>query len=164
MAQIRIGEFHPINRAGGADANMTEPITKTPWSDNKDLVIFWLLVFFPVGLWALWTGNCFEKNRKIQITIAVAAILLVGSLGINTFLYFFIAWPAALFLLWRNQGEKKTWFYVAVGVFVVLGLLNLGNGGSGNYSGGGSCAAVMTEGNCTYYRDDNCNVIARECS
>lgn len=149
---------------GMADTIMTEAIKETSWRENKDLVVFWLLVFFPVGLWALWTGNCFEKNRKIQISIAVAALLLVGSLGLNTFLYFFIAWPIALYLLWRNQGENKKWFYVAVGAFVVLGLVNLSNGGGGNYSGGGSCAAVMTEGNCTYYRDDNCNVIARECS
>ena len=143
---------------------MTDSTSGTSWRENRDLVIFWLLVFFPVGLWALWTGNCFEKNRKIQITVAVAALLLVGSLGLNTFLYFFIAWPAALYLLWRNQGDNKRWFYIAVGAFVVLGLVNLGNGGGGDYSGGGSCAAVMTEGNCTYYRDDNCNVIARECS
>lgn len=143
---------------------MTESTSETSWRNNRDLVVFWLLVFFPVGLWALWTGNCFEKNRKIQITVAVVALLVIGSLGVNTFLYFFIAWPIALYLLWRNQGESKKWFYIAVGAFIVLGVVNLSNGGGGGSGDGGSCAAVTTQGNCTYYRDDNCNVIARQCS
>lgn len=132
--------------------------------DNRDLVVFWLLVFFPVGLWLLWTGSIFEQKHKIMITVGIVVALLIGTSGLNTFLYLLVAWPIALYLLWRNKEIARKWLYIAGGVFAVLALIELGGGGSALNSGGGSCAAVMTQGNCTYYRDDNCNVVARQCS
>jgi len=132
--------------------------------DNRDLVVFWLLVFFPVGLWLLWTGSIFEQKHKIMITVGIVVALLIGTSGLNTFLYLLVAWPIAFYLLWRNKEIARKWLYIAGGVFAVLALIELGGGGGALNSGGGSCAAVMTQGNCTYYRDDNCNVVARQCS
>lgn len=132
--------------------------------DNRDLVVFWLLVFFPFGLWLLWTGSIFEQKHKIMISVGIVVALLIGTSGVNTLLYLFVAWPLALYLLWRNKQITRKWVYIAGGVFAVLALLELGGGGGALNGDGGSCAAVMTQGNCTYYRDDNCNVVARQCS
>lgn len=137
---------------------------KAHWFGDKTLSVFWLLVFFPVGLWIVWRSNLYEHRMRVIISSIVAVVLLVGAASAMSGIYFLIAWPIALYLLWRHPDVEKKWFYTAAGVFVALFLIEVSSGSStGGYSSGGSCAAVMTQGNCTYYRDDNCQVIAREC-
>jgi hypothetical protein len=42
------------------------------WYDNTWLVILICIVFFPVGLYALWKNQSISKGWKIGITIVIA--------------------------------------------------------------------------------------------
>ena len=50
---------------------------ESKWYDKKALVIILLVIFFPVGLYALWKSNRFSKMSKGIITAVVIAILLI---------------------------------------------------------------------------------------
>jgi len=71
------------------------------WYASKILVIAWVLVFFPVGLYGVWKSDDFIRNVKFGVT--VACIMGFFSLGINFSnpLYLFVLFPIALVLLWR---------------------------------------------------------------
>lgn len=144
--------------------------TGEDWKDNRTFVIAWLLVFFPVGLYGLWKGNCFDSNWKVGLTVLVVVVFLVMGMRLVHPAYVFLFYPAALFVLWQDKGVKRATFYKFAGGWAVVFVLFVMNGLAGPasyqdlYEEGGSCAAVMTQNNCTYYRDSDCNVIARECS
>ncbi|QDG77572.1 hypothetical protein [Labrenzia sp. PHM005] len=141
------------------------------WTGNKPLVIAWLLIFFPVGFYGLWKGDVFERNWKIGITVLV--LIAFFPLGVRFVhpAYVLLAYPVGLYLLWQAPSVRRATFYKFAAawcaVFVLFAVNNLA-GPSGGFEDfgeeGGSCAAVMTQNNCTYYRDSDCNVIARECS
>jgi len=138
------------------------------WYDSKTLVIAWVLVFFPVGLYGVWKSDDFIRNVKFGIS--VACVIGFFSLNINFShpLYAFVMFPAALYLLWRAPDITKKLtirFALAYPIVLLLALYQLGNTPVGGVGGsGGSCSAVITEGNCTYFRDDNCNVVGQSCS
>jgi len=48
---------------------------KTGW------VVFWLILFFPVGLILTWTKTAWSKQTKWIVTGAVGVLLLFGSIG-----------------------------------------------------------------------------------
>ena len=50
------------------------------WYDNKALVIVLLIVFFPVGLYALWKNQHFSKNAKLVGTLIILLLCLVGAI------------------------------------------------------------------------------------
>ena len=142
--------------------------SKSNWYDSKTLVIAWVLVFFPVGLYGVWKSDDFIRNVKFGVS--VACVIGFFGLGINFVhpLYVFVMYPTALFLLWRApEISKKLTVRFAIGfpIILILALFAAGNGQTSVEGGtGGSCSAVITQGNCTYYRDDNCNVIGSSCS
>lgn len=140
---------------------------KSNWFDNKTLVIAWILTFFPVGIYGLWKNQEFIRNVKFGVTVAVAMAFVLG-INFTHPLYVFVAFPAGIYLLWKHRGELSgLWkrFAFAYPVVLVLALLQAANTPAGGGSIlGGSCSAVITEGNCTYYRDDECNVISKSCS
>ena len=146
---------------------MNTPDNPVSWKQRPRLVFAWLLLFFPVGLYALWSGNLVDRKRKWMITGAVAAILLVATSTFLNLLYALILVPLALWILWRDPEISRPIFYrFAAGgaLAALLTLFNLpGQTVQESTPEGGSCAAVQTSGNCTYYRDDQCNVIARSC-
>ena len=72
-----------------------------PWFNRKPLLIAWLLVFFPVGLWGLWQGHLFSRIWKIGITVTVAVGFLLAGINFTHPLYVFCLVPAAIVL--RNQ-------------------------------------------------------------
>lgn len=50
------------------------------WYDNKLVVYLLLVIFFPVGLYALWKNNSFSKGIKIGLTtIVMILVILIGS-------------------------------------------------------------------------------------
>lgn len=51
------------------------------WYDRKAIVIVLLIVFFPVGLFALWKGNCFGKLGKSVLTALLALLLIISFMG-----------------------------------------------------------------------------------
>lgn len=51
---------------------------KTKWYDNKVLTNILLILFFPVGLYALWKSNTIAKWWKITATIIIALIVLAN--------------------------------------------------------------------------------------
>jgi hypothetical protein len=51
------------------------------WYDKKAAVIILLILFFPVGLYALWKGNSFGKNVKIVLTCVVGVLVLISIAG-----------------------------------------------------------------------------------
>ncbi len=134
------------------------------WQDRRSLVYAWLLLFFPVGLYGLWSGTAFAQNRKWQLTGAVVAVLVIGSAGFINLLIGLVGAPLAVFLLWRDPEISRATFRnfaIGAGVIAVLALASVGSGGGGFSPS--PCAAVQTYGNCTYYRDDQCNVIGQSC-
>lgn len=140
--------------------------TNTQWRDNKTLVSAWLLAFFPVGLYALWRGAAFETKQKWQITAAVVVVfLLLGGSTLLSVALVFALIPAAIYLCWKDPQVSRRMIYVLAGWNLFMLVLLISNGSGGGYDDyGGTCSAVITEGNCTYYRDSDCNVIGRSCS
>lgn len=55
-----------------------ENIEKKKWYDNKAVVIILLVVFFPVGLYALWKSKSFSTMTKGIITGVVFLLLIVA--------------------------------------------------------------------------------------
>lgn len=149
---------------------MTDTQAETPysWVDSRTLVIAWLMVFFPVGLYGLWKGNLFDRNWKIGITVLVAALFVVAGINFTNPVYVFALFPAALILMWRDAAVARKIIYRFALCWPLVLMLFLYEkdaalGTADDFAIGGSCSAVMTEGNCTYYRDSDCNVIARQC-
>jgi hypothetical protein len=146
----------------------TQTENQDSWVDNRTLVIAWLMVFFPVGLYGLWKGNLFDRNWKIGITVLVAALFLVAGINFTNPIYVFALFPGALVLMWRDAAIARKVIYRFAACWPVVVMLFLYEkdaalGTASDLAVGGSCSAVMTEGNCTYYRDSDCNVIARQC-
>lgn len=48
------------------------------WYNNTGLVILFIIVFFPVGLYALWKNENISKNWKIVISSGIVFLLIVG--------------------------------------------------------------------------------------
>jgi len=133
----------------------------TGWKNNKTLLHAWLLIFFPVGLYALWTGDVYEKQTKAMITGGVVIAFLVLGVAFDALLALVFA-PLAVFLVWKDKGIKRPTVYkfaAAAGVFVLLFLA-----APTRQSGYDDGSAVFQDGNCTYYRDSNNNVIGRSCN
>ncbi len=86
------------------------------------LVIIFLIVIPPLGIYLLWKGEHFDsKKRKI---ISIVSVLWM-----------------VLYLVDAQMGASS----------------------QGGYDGYQSCSATFYENGCTYYRDDNCNVVAKSC-
>lgn len=51
---------------------------KRIWYDNKALIIILLILFFPVGLYALWKNKHFSKPVKIGVTVLIAILAIVS--------------------------------------------------------------------------------------
>lgn len=142
---------------------------KTPWYNKQALLIAWLLVFVPVGLFGLWKTSVFQKNIKIVIAIGVVILLFAGLFNAGNPVHPFVLFPIAIYLLWKSSDVRRTVtmrFAAAWVVVVILFLMSalLGGGSNNDDYIGGSCSAATTEGNCTYFRDDNCNVIGKQCN
>lgn len=146
---------------------MNAPHNPVSWKQQRSLVFAWLLLFFPVGLYALWSGDLVDRKRKWMITGAVAAVLVVATSTFLSLVYALILVPLALWILWRDPEISRAMFNrFAIGgaLAALLTLFSLpGQTGQENTPDDDSCAAVRTSGNCTYYRDDQCNVIAQSC-
>ena len=53
--------------------------TKPRWYDNKTVVVVWLILFCPVGLYALWKNRSFTVKTKWILTgVVVLVCLAVG--------------------------------------------------------------------------------------
>lgn len=52
--------------------------TPKKWYDNKVLVILLCVIFFPVGLYALWKTDEFAKPVKIAVTAIIAILFVVA--------------------------------------------------------------------------------------
>ena len=148
---------------------MSDTVQKTPWYNNQALLIAWLLVFVPVGLFGLWKTSIFQKGLKVGIAIGVVILLFAGVFNTGNAIYPFVLFPIAIYLLWKSTDvTRSTTMRFAAAWAIIVGLFMLnGQQGGGSYNDdyiGGSCSAVITEGNCTYFRDDNCNVISKQCN
>lgn len=144
------------------------------WMENRTLVIVWLLIFFPVGLYAVWMGNVFEKQMKWTITgIIVVVLVLLRASWLMDYLYLLILLPAGLYLAWKDPGISKTATYLFSGAAALI-LINFisftmqqaqqAQQGGDIYVPGPTCEKVQTYGSCTYYRDSDCNVIGQMCN
>lgn len=50
---------------------------KQKWYDKKWLVILLLVVFYPVGVYALWRGKSFSSSIKILFTVILTIFVLI---------------------------------------------------------------------------------------
>jgi hypothetical protein len=48
------------------------------WYDNKLVVTLLCIVFFPVGLYALWKSNTISKGWKVGVTIVIVLFVVIG--------------------------------------------------------------------------------------
>jgi len=74
--------------------------------------------------------------------------------------------PFGIYLLWKCAffNSKNKWIGTALASFWFLIYLASQDPGQGNYEKSyGSCSATFEQNGCTYFRDDNCNVIAKSC-
>lgn len=55
---------------------MDNSTTQTKWYDKTWLVIVLCIIFFPVGLYALWKNQSISKGWKIGVTVVIALIVL----------------------------------------------------------------------------------------
>lgn len=135
------------------------------WQNKRTLVVAWLIMFFPVGLYAVWTGELFDRQKKWIITgVLFAVLILFSGGGVLDFLVAIILAPLAVFLCWRDPviANMTTYLFGAGAVMILIFYLSSLAAGPGPMIGG-TCEAVQTFGNCTYYRDDQCNVIGQYC-
>lgn len=59
---------------------MDNSTTQSKWYDKTWLVIVLCIIFFPVGLYALWKNQSIAKGWKIGITVVIA-LIVIASLG-----------------------------------------------------------------------------------
>lgn len=59
---------------------MENSTTTSKWYDKTWLVIVLCIIFFPVGLYALWKNQSIAKGWKIGITVVIA-LIVIASLG-----------------------------------------------------------------------------------
>lgn len=65
------------------DSNMEQKNTKSnTWYEKKWLVVILCVIFFPVGLYALWKNSSIAKGWKIGITVIIG-IIVITNLGGN---------------------------------------------------------------------------------
>ena len=136
--------------------------TASHWYDDRNLVIIWLLIFFPAGLVLLWRGRSFPGQAKWPLTGAVILIFLAfGGIGLFTLIYVLVLCPSALVLIWRDRMllRQAKWIYSGCVAFVILmTLAGIDAGGSGS-----SKEDLQTGGGCEYFRGSIGNVIGRTC-
>lgn len=56
--------------------NFTRPGNSNPWYEKTWLTIILCIIFFPVGLYALWKNSSISKGWKIGITIMISSFVL----------------------------------------------------------------------------------------
>ena len=74
--------------------------------------------------------------------------------------------PLGIYLLWQGQHFDLKKRKIITGVSVAWMLLYLIDASMAPSDSGyeyGSCSATFYENGCTYYRDDDCNVVAKSC-
>jgi len=133
------------------------------WQDSRTMVIAWLMLFFPVGLYGVWAGKVFDVRKSWMITGGIVVVLLILQGTLISLLVAFLGAPASVYLVWRDKSLSRVTlrnFAITAVVIAILALMSASTGGEGQ---GGSCAEVETYGSCTYYRDSQCNVIGQSC-
>lgn len=142
------------------------------WVEKKSLTIAWLLFFFPVGIYAVWKGHVFDRQMQLIITVATAVVLyfLSGSIFMDV-AYILAFCPFAIYLMWKDPMIAKATIYMFGTAYVALIILTISNvfyillaqPEQQSTISGGSCTRVLKTDTCTYYRDSDCRVIARDC-
>ena len=59
---------------------MNETQQTKKWYDNTLVVVILCIIFFPVGLYALWKNNNFQKNTKIIWTVVIGIIVVIANM------------------------------------------------------------------------------------
>lgn len=59
---------------------MDNQTTQSKWYDKTWLVIVLCIIFFPVGLYALWKNQSISKGWKIGVTVVIA-LIVIANLG-----------------------------------------------------------------------------------
>ncbi len=130
------------------------------WMNNRTLVLAWLLEFFPVGLYAVWKGNLFDRQKKWIITgIVIGLIVVLGGGALLNFMAGVVFGPLAVFLCWRDPRVSRSTTLKFAGGAVVLFVLFLASPAPV----GPRPDALLRSGDCTYFRDSDNNVIGRSC-
>ena len=122
-----------------------------------------------LGLYGAWQRTEYtDRQRQIFIGVFIVVWLLSAAVGLLALIYL-VACPVYAWLFWRKHeytANTRLGFAIAAGILAVASLAVLGAGGASNRSGAADssgCTLVLTRGNCTYYRDSDCRVIARQC-
>ncbi|TVZ38932.1 hypothetical protein P886_3317 [Alteromonadaceae bacterium 2753L.S.0a.02] len=104
-----------------------------------------------------------EPKQKL---LALHDWFISNRVAVIVALLLIFTWPLGLYGLWKGKHFTVSLRWVVTGLMVLRAIYNFttvtpqSSDPTYNYE---SCAATITEGNCTYYRDDDCNVVARLC-
>jgi len=60
-----------------------EQADKCNWYDHKTVVIILLILFFPVGLFAMWKNKGFLNKTKITVSAVFAFLMIIGLIPKN---------------------------------------------------------------------------------
>ncbi len=157
------------NKPHGEQAGGRSALAEDWYRDNF-LLCAWLLFLPPLGLYGAWQRDDYAERQR-QIFIGVFAVVWLVSAAVGLLLpVYLLGGPVYAWLLWnRREYEYSTrlGFAIAAGIFAIASLAALvGPAASpGNRAqDDDGCTSVLKRGNCTYYRDSNCRVIARQCS
>lgn len=76
--------------------------------------------------------------------------------------------PLGIYLLWKGEYfdiKKRKIISTISALWFVLYLIDaeMKASNQGGYDSYQSCSATFYQNGCTYYRDDNCNVVAKSC-
>ncbi len=67
--QMRVPELTPNKTEDEIPAKIVG-LTKTPWYNKNIWIVFWLVIFFPLGIYALAKNTVFSNKHKIGFGIA----------------------------------------------------------------------------------------------
>jgi hypothetical protein len=63
-----------------SNENTTSPLNSSAWYEKNWLVVISCVVFFPVGLYALWKNSSISKSWKIGVTVLIT-LIVISNLG-----------------------------------------------------------------------------------
>ncbi|GEC78152.1 hypothetical protein [Flavobacterium aquatile] len=80
IAKVTAKNSSPNKTKNTSNFNQESHSTNNKWYEKTGLVIFLCIIFFPVGLYALWKNSSIAKGWKIAVT-SLISIILIANIG-----------------------------------------------------------------------------------
>ncbi|VAW79529.1 hypothetical protein MNBD_GAMMA12-1214 [hydrothermal vent metagenome] len=109
-----------------------DPKTNKKWYEINDLLIGWIIVFFPIAIYGYWQRKEYDKNTRwlYSIITVIAAMSLLGLGSTSRYAVFFLAAPGYAWYVWSSDIASKAQkipLVVAAALLVLSGFAELGS-------------------------------------